>query len=224
MTRKPTRGPVVWTALYVAALVLTWATLFSLERFGEHEVRSWAPLIQAVLSAAAIFSAWWLQSEKRRSDRVADARDAMTAIIAHSGHAEWIAAHVTDVCLHRTIDVVDATAYGRQIRDTEQTLKKVDIGRLPSADAIKALMDMVHSLGVLAGMLEMIGAKAASPTSFRADSYSICYDEFFHARTKFLKLSGERPEKWRRPLATLAETRPKEISVMFPPAEPSKRE
>lgn len=69
------RGPVIFTGLYVGALLLTLAMIFVADRWGDDAFRISIAVCQIVVTSLAIFSAWALQNRKREDD----ARDAAEA-------------------------------------------------------------------------------------------------------------------------------------------------
>lgn len=180
------RGPVVWTALYVAALVLTWLTLFSLERFGATDVRSWAPLIQAVLSAAAIFSAWWLQNQKRKSDRKETLEDTTTALLALTHHLEQASGKVAELALRGRMGRSNLNLHKFKIEALISNLRTVPVSHLPTNQSIWAYYGFVEQIVQLISIMENDIWRIENDVERKSDLLFTIYDNIWRSRRDLL--------------------------------------
>lgn len=204
MTSEHQRGPVVWTALYVTALILSWFTLFSIERFGATDVRAWAPDFQAVLSAGAIFSAWWLQSQKREADRRETERDTLRTLQAITYLAELDLAHTVSLAKFDTIGEAFAQSMGTQLKDADAIIRRQNLGHLPTTETTANVLVMMRTIGQFAGALHSVAnGKLSIPEADDAEVLVDAYRGFFEHRTEFLAATGFSPEDDRTPAADL---------------------
>lgn len=158
---------VVGTGLYVAALVLTWLTLFSIERFQATPFQSWAPLIQAVLSAAAIFSAWGLQTLKRRSDRAETEGETRVALLEYAYIFEWTLGRAVLEVRAGGFDVRNFDLYRPPMRWAIDGMSALKIAHLPNAIAVQDFVAFQHSSILAITMMDWVvlqSPKAVLPT------------------------------------------------------------
>lgn len=149
------RGPVLFTTLYVIGLVLTWITLLSLERFGATEVRSWAPLIQAVLSAIAIFSAWFLQERKRRADRQDSERDQASTYVHIINAIEFMVEHCAYLDVEGRVTAINISLALKSLTPLQELLLKQNLAHLPHDEARKAVIGVYVELSNVMVALEI---------------------------------------------------------------------
>lgn len=129
---------VIGTGLYVAALVLTWLTLFAMERFGAFEVRAWAPFLQALLSAGAIFAAFALQERKRLAD-LEDAQRALRHTFAAKTRAmEHLVAWVYDLAVKEELRVSEFKRQARHFSEDVEDLRRLPMEKLRDREEISA--------------------------------------------------------------------------------------
>lgn len=195
MKREEGRGPVVFVALYVAALVLTWLTLFSFERFGETDVRSWSPLLQAVLSAAAIFSAWWLQDRKRRADREEVQTETVAALLQHVFALEWSLSRTVMFCRDgrlrpRTLKLI-VPAFSAAL----DAIRKLNVGHMPTPAAVRAVVVLQHNATLALAALE--SAHESEEKYLPLGEFDVNWKQVFRSRTKVLKELGATAEAGR---------------------------
>lgn len=179
---------VIGTGLYVAALVLTWLTLFSFERFGAEGVKAWAPLIQALLSAAAIYSAWWLQTRKRAADREDDVADNITHAVEASALYEWDAAQTCKVAAQGRWSPTVGKIYGSGLRRHDDLLRRVSLARLPDP-SIRAFLSVLQKTDEFAATVEQL----ASTSSTDIDHLLDLYKDVHSNRDRFLDMVGRKP-------------------------------
>lgn len=179
---------VIGTGLYVAALVLSWLTLFSLERFGAEGVKAWAPLIQAFLSAGAIYSAWWLQTRKRAADRLDDVADNVTHAVESSALFEWDAAQTCRVAANGSWNQTVAKIYGSGLRRHDDLLRKVSLAKLPDP-SIRAFLALLQKTDEFAATVEHLAT--VSPTN--TDDLLTLYEDVHRCRDRFLDWVGRDP-------------------------------
>lgn len=179
------RGPVIWTALYVAALVLTWTTLFSLERFGATEVRSWSPLIQAVLTSAAIFSAWWLQSEKRKADKKDAIAHTVHSLVATSYHIESAAAKIARLSLQKRMNKGNLSLHVSIIESLISRVSDVNVAHLRSKKAIWAYYGFCEQVVQLISIMNILKGIEQQPAE-KGQLFER-YDHLWRARNDLLE-------------------------------------
>lgn len=75
-------GPIVFTGLYVAGLLLTIALVVMADRMGDDVLNVLLPVCQIIITSLAIFSAWALQDRKRRDDARDTAEATADAVLA----------------------------------------------------------------------------------------------------------------------------------------------
>lgn len=75
-------GPIVFTGLYVAGLLLTIALVVMADRMGDEVLKILLPVCQIIITSLAIFSAWALQDRKRQDDARDAAEGTADAVLA----------------------------------------------------------------------------------------------------------------------------------------------
>ena len=192
MTSQPPRGPVIWTGLYVVALILSWLTLFSLERFGQYEVRAWAPLIQAVLSAAAIFAAWGLQNLKRRADRREQVHDTQTALLQYAYVFEWTLGRATLAVRGGGIPGEGLRLYQPMLKWAADAMDGLKISHLPSEKAIKEFVAFQHSSQLAMSVIDW--AIVRNQAKLEVDYLDVSWRSVFRNRTDLMNALGVTPD------------------------------
>ena len=148
------RGPVIFAALVTCSLILAWVTLLSFERFGATEVRSWTPVLQAVLSAGAIYAAWWFQDMKRRADRAEAMQDNITAISELMRIVEWQVARALSVSGPEDVYVKLLMVIGSPIENALLMLRQQKPALLPNTQAVGAYVAMTHQAAMVCSLLD----------------------------------------------------------------------
>ena len=148
----------LWTALYVIALILTWLSLFSIERFAETDLRAWAPFFQGLITAAAIVSAWLLHDAKRRGD-LADAQASLaTAYQALSLSLEDWAGFLDEVVSNGHFSQQTAERNIEAFREEVGALRSLPLEKLGTPEAVRrAQMFAVGCRQFLASLEEARG-------------------------------------------------------------------
>jgi hypothetical protein len=190
----------IFVGLYVVALVLTWATLFAIERFGATDFKAWAPFIQAVLSALAIFSAWALQGLKRESDRRQEVEDTKVAIVAVTHILEKNAARVSEICANGRLTKTVITKLKPGIDDYLVILRSQKLAHLPSFEATDALLALINQFLNVQGSLTEYGESLTGNDAAPRSLLLTRYQRVFPARSRLLKeLSVKDPEGRKEP-------------------------
>lgn len=182
------RGPILFTAFYVTALLLTFGALLLHERFGATDFKAWAPFFQAVLSAAAIFTAWWLQSVKRAADRREAENDTQRTIKAVTYLAEQDLAHTVAMSMAMPFEKPFSASMAGQLKDTDAIIRRQNLGHLPSTAATVAVLEMMRTVSQFAGALDAAGKGAFAMGGKEEDTEVLmeAYRTFFDARQTFL--------------------------------------
>lgn len=189
-----TRGPVIFASLYTAGVILTILALMMHERFGETAFRSWAPLLQAALSAGAIFAAWWLQNRKRESDRADLRADAVTMLLQHALHVEY--------ALSRSVAAVRAGGYKatgfefalETIDANLAGMRDIDLAKLPDAPSIRAAMIFIHNAAVAAALMRVSLKRLEPDTIINTTLMDGRWKSVYESRTRLLNSLGATPE------------------------------
>lgn len=134
---------VIWTGLYVAALVLTWLTLFSIERFGATDVKAWAPFVQALLSAAAIFTAWLFQDLKRRADRRETEADTLHTAMHIISKIEWTLGETLRLRKEHDLSRANLNSTVISLEQNTAVLRRLNFGHL-SVSARNDILDLLE--------------------------------------------------------------------------------
>jgi len=190
-------GPVIFVALYVMALIFTWISLFSIERFGETEFKAWAPVIQAVLSAGAIFSAWLLQDLKRKADRKEAERDTLLNIRTVTRLLEDHMAHAISVTLAGRLTARVATSLRSTSVELEGMLRQMNLAHLPDEKTVDAVASMLVRAANFSGMLGIATTATENVKVEVADVFKRAYGNYYSGRTRFLENCGFSPEAHR---------------------------
>lgn len=149
----------VGTGLYVAALVLTWVMLFSIERFARTDIRDWAPYFQGTITAAAIISTWMLHDAKRRSD-LRDAQAAVKAAYAAitCSLEDWCAFLESKVA-SRKFTVQLASRNVTHFKEEVENLRKLSIEKLSDPILVRRAHMMTVALRQFNTALEEVDAE-----------------------------------------------------------------
>lgn len=191
------RGPIVWTGLYAVSIVSTVVVLLLHDEWTEVGIRTWSPIAQALLTAAAIIAAFYVQAWKREGDRRMAAADVQAVIIA-----------VTDYLEHHTLKLrghAKAGALSAQrikismpgYQGALKTLEGIDLGLLPHRKAMTKFLGILNDYRGLSGvyfhLIETLPVGGVTSTT-RLDNM---YERMFKKRSDLLKMFGSAPEKWR---------------------------
>jgi hypothetical protein len=199
---------VVGTGLYVAALLLSWLTLISIERFGATEVRSWAPLIQAVLSALAIFSAWFLQGQKRNSDRADAIQDTRTLIKVLTRLAETDACFLVQRGHKGELDRTTLEFNGGGLDAHAGLLRSQKAGHLTEG-AIHSLAAFTQITFQIAVGARWVAGQLKDDDKAPVAPFQAMYDRLYSQRTALLMAIGQDPEVDRVPPSSFPVVSPK---------------
>lgn len=183
------RGPVIYAALVTAAFVLAWVTLFSFERFGATELKAWAPLIQAILSAGAIFSAWWLQDLKRRADRAEAQADNVTAVDELMRILEYQVARALAVAKGDRVSVRLLKLMSSPINNALILLRQQKPSQLPTKRAVSTYISMCNQAALICALLdaELEQAGKEPNAAFPRRQFETLYLNIHSIRGIFLK-------------------------------------
>ena len=174
---------VIGTGLYVAALVLTWLTLFSIERFGATDVKAWAPFLQAVLSAAAIFTAFWLQSQKRSADRKDARHDTLHTILSVLAQMEWTAAGTLKFRLKGDVDVANVRNCVDVLSLCDGMIRRQNFGHLDD-EARARVLDLLLLYNQIGGfMAARLAHNGDKPKLALSSVYLRTYRDAFEIRS-----------------------------------------
>lgn len=133
-------GPIVFTGLYVAGLLLTITLVVMADRMGDDVLKVLLPVCQIIITSLAIFSAWALQDRKRQDD----ARDAAEATADAVLAVLTAIDEVVDYILKRAGKVEDASKLysgnAALIAEELKVLAALPLTALKPADAAVALV------------------------------------------------------------------------------------
>lgn len=136
MTENAPRGPVVFAIFYTAAVVLSIAAVMLHERYGDIPFRNWAPFLQAILSAGAIFAAFAVQDRKRQADRE-DARDALRqTYVAKSRSMEHFVAWLYQAACDGKLTKSMLKRQAQHFKDDIEDLRRLSLEKLQIQDEI----------------------------------------------------------------------------------------
>ncbi|MEJ8405045.1 hypothetical protein WKI27_06780 [Brevundimonas vesicularis] len=194
------QGPVIFATMITAALVMAWAGLLSFERFGQTEVRSWAPFFQALLSAAAIFSAWWLQERKRRADRLEMIQDNTAAISNLIRIVEWSVARALSVTESQRGPARLMKIFVAPMDNALTMLRQQKAALLPDPDAVRSFIGITHQATLVCALLNAAISEAdeSNFTDYPRDQLIILYRNIRIIRNAFMSEVGE-PFEIQRP-------------------------
>lgn len=157
------RGPIVFTALYAGGWFLMVVALMWHDRWDAELLKAWAPLIQAVLGAAAIFSAWLLQDTKRRSD-LRDQQKALEVayqVISYELEewAAWMASRAADGTVTKRFLQINAPHF----REEVDALRGLPLENIRDATALRRAHLFNIACREFVTMLEHAETRVAAP-------------------------------------------------------------
>lgn len=176
---------VIGTGLYVAALVLSWLTLFSIERFGATDVKAWAPFLQALLSAAAIFTAWLFQDLKRRADRRETEADSLHTAMHIISKIEWTLGETLRLRKEGFLNRANLNSTVTSLEQNTAVLRRLNFGHL-AVSARNDILDLLEfaSQAIAHGNTDL-EAKGAYPQLSMI--YLGFYAGIFESRTNLIE-------------------------------------
>ncbi len=194
MSESRGSGPVIFTGLYAASILLSIIAVMMHERYGEVPFRNWAPFLQAILSAGAIFAAFAVQERKRQSD-LEDARTALREMyIAKSWSMEhfvgWLYERATEGKLLKSILKRQTLHFQGDIDD----IRSLSMEKLRVREEIDAVNLFEATCRQLLSHLE-VQAESTSPVSAKSMQYWI--GQIFRRRQRMLDAFGYKAESGR---------------------------
>ncbi|QIF82550.1 hypothetical protein [Brevundimonas sp. 'scallop'] len=185
---------VLFAALVAIAAMATCALVYLAT--GTHwGLRAYAPLLQAVLSAAAIFSAWYLQDAKRQRDRADLVADNALAIQEFSFQTELAVAKLLGL-MKPDLLPVHAVLTQAVVDNALSLLRQQKAALLPNTRAVKAYAGILHQTTLLSTFLDSKKMAGVSRSQI-----AVVYDALHGSRTAFLESVGS-VDGYRPPLST----------------------
>ena len=155
-----------------------------------------AAFLQAILSAGAIYTAWWLQNRKRQSDRNDEVADNIHLAVHMSALYEWDAAVACETSLDNGLNKATATVYSSGLRKHDEMLRKVSISKLPDG-AVRPFLGLLQKTEELAASMEYVGANTEQDAVPVRWNLVLLYRQVHDNRTGFLSAVGTNPEPQR---------------------------
>lgn len=188
----------------LGGLCLAWvgAVFFVAEPEPVVDWRVVAALVQAVLSALAIYAAVWMQNQKRQKDRIEAATDNLQLAAHVSSLFEFDASYIVDQALRGRLKKNHAEVDSLGLRKSDELMRSVQLPMLPS-EAIHPYLGMLQKADEFTAWLEWHGRSDDGSGSIPPERFKAIYESFFTNRTAFLRIIGFENPVERRPADAL---------------------
>lgn len=216
----------MWLGLIAATAIYVLAAAYGLGGMAPptaDQIKASAPILQAVLSAGAIYSAWWLQSRKREADRRDTERDTLRTLKAVTGLLEGDLADMISLAKAKPLLAQPAGSLADQLKESDAIVRRQNLGHLPSEAATRAVLTMMRTGLRFAGVLKAIAAgdMKLHGNENEINIFASNYKKFYDERTVFLKECGFEPEAKRHSpdkIRAFTAPKPKALSARKPRA------
>lgn len=148
-----------------------------------------AAFAQAILSAGAIYSAWWLQSKKREADRREAERDTWVTLQAVSYAAEWEIAVAARMSAQGKFQPALMVVSQKGLEEYNSILRKQNLAHLPPT-AVLSTVTVMQRITQASAMLGVVAPKMGNEKSFPAGHFDSLYKYLYEARSEFLLICG----------------------------------
>jgi hypothetical protein len=198
----------IWDWVF-GGLCVVWvgAVFFVAEPEPVVDWRVLAALVQAVLSAGAIYAAIKLQDQKRQKDRAEAEADNLQLAVHVSSLFEFDARYVVDQALRERLKKSHAEVDSAGLRKSDELMRGVKLPMLPS-DAIHPYLGMLQKADEFTAWLEWHGRNNDGESPISGKRFKSMYSAFFENRTEFLQIVGFENPVERRPADTLGPEKP----------------
>lgn len=187
----------IFTGLYTLALILTWVSLFAIERFAATDLRAWAPFFQGAITAAAIGSAWFLHDTKRRHD-LADAQASLSAAYKALSYSleDW-AGFIDDAASKGAFDAEMARLNIEPYRDELGVIRRLPLEKLGDPTAVMRAQLFVVGCRQFLSEMEQAQSILADNGELAEDHFSNRITSLVNRRNRLLGALGQPSEQIR---------------------------
>lgn len=181
----------------LAILCFAWCTALFLIAEPEPIIdwRVAAAFLQAILSAGAIFTAWWLQNQKRQRDRAEQVADNTVALLQHADAFEWTLGRAVLAVRSGTYPASQLFLYKPALDWSLEALRQVPVGHMPTEAAVRDLVALQHSAHLAISMIDWAMTSVNGvPNKTLLDTV---WGPFFANHTRLLSTLGQQPKNVR---------------------------